>query len=202
MFYTYLIIIKFTFLQCPGQYSFRTKKLTQFVKYHQSHPINSPFLRILNCTRSTTFYPIIIPCMVSSLGYTLLYRRTSYSASTCHPHAIGSNPPSSSFLPLAAWRSRRASLYRCTRRKIATWVVTDIIWKRCSLQTTFLNKDPPSIPPTMLAANWSMSSLPSFPRRPKRSTARVTKFMAALVEGHLSYTSVVIALSHLSSVGS
>ena len=126
-------------------------------------------------------------------------RRASYSASTCHLDVMGSTlRPPTFFL----WRSHRASLYRCTRREIATWVVTDIIWKRCSLQTTFLNKDPPSIPPTMLAANWSMSSLPSFPRRPKRSTARVTKFMAALVEGHLSYTSVVIALSHLSSVGS
>ena len=58
-------------------------------------------------------------------------RHASYSASTFHPHAMGSSPPSSSLLPLAAWRSRRASLYRCTLREIATWVVTDMTWKWC-----------------------------------------------------------------------
>ena len=30
--------------QCPGYNLFRTKKLTQFVEYHQSHPINFPAL--------------------------------------------------------------------------------------------------------------------------------------------------------------
>ena len=116
-----------------------------------------------------TFYGFII-----GLHIAIYIRRASYSASTCHPHTMGSNPPSSSLLPLAAWRSRRVSLYRCTRREIATWVVTDIIWKRCFLHTPFLDKDPPSIPPTMLAVNWSISPLSSFPMRPKLSTARVT----------------------------
>ena len=69
---------------------------------------------------------------------------------------MGSSLPSSSLAPLAAWRSRRASLYRCTLREIAAWVVTDMTGKRCSLQTPFLAKDSPSVPPTMLAASWSM----------------------------------------------
>ena len=33
-----------------GKYSFRTKKSTQFAEYHQSHPINSPSLRICRAT--------------------------------------------------------------------------------------------------------------------------------------------------------
>ena len=155
----------------------------QSIEYHQSHPINSPSLRIINRIRTTTFYPINIPSMVSSLVDTLLYlfdMLSMYSASTSHPHAMGSNPLSSYLLPLAAWWSRRASLYRCTRREIATWVVADIIWKRCSLQTHFLDEDPPSVPPTMLAANWWMSSLPSFPMRPKLSIANVTNLWTRL----------------------
>ena len=72
-------------------------------------------------------YPTIIPYGIIGLRIAISTRRASYSASTCHPHAMGSNPPSSSLLPLAVWRSRRASLYRCTRREIATWVVIDII---------------------------------------------------------------------------
>ena len=140
-------------------------------------------------TQSNTTNPIqsiLLPC-VFSIEYELpIFTQLLYLAwyhhwvthcyiySPCHPHAMGSNPPSSFLLPLVAWRSRKASLYRCTRREIATWVVTDIVWKRCSSQTLFLVKDPPSVPPTMLAANLSMSSLPSFPRHPKLSTARVT----------------------------
>ena len=58
-----------------------------------------------------TFYGIII-----GLHIAISARRASYSASTCHPHAMGNNPPSSSLLPLAAWRSHRPSLYRCARR--------------------------------------------------------------------------------------
>lgn len=60
----------------------------------------------------TTLLPddCMIPATISSLGYTLLFSIlcASYSASTtCHPHAMGRNPPSSSLLPLAAWRSRK-----------------------------------------------------------------------------------------------
>ena len=44
------------------------------------------------------------------LTYYVSIRHASYSASTFHPHAMGNSPPSSSLLPLAAWRSRRASL--------------------------------------------------------------------------------------------
>ena len=90
-----------------------------------------------------------------------------------HPQVIGHSPPAFSTLPLAAWRSLRASLYLCTRCEIVTWVVTEIIWKRRSLQTRFRVTDDPSVPPTMLAATWSIRSLPSFPRGPTLSTAKV-----------------------------
>ena len=68
-----------------------------------------------------TFYDII------GLNIAISIRRASYSASTCHPLAMGRNPRSSSILTLVAWRSPRASSYQCTRREIATWVVTDVI---------------------------------------------------------------------------
>ena len=41
----------------------------------------------------------------------------------------------------------------------------------------------PFFPPTTVVASLSIHSLASFRRRPKLSTARVTTFMAALVEG-------------------
>ena len=40
-----------------------------------------------------------------------------YSTSMWQPHAIGISPPSSSLLPLVAWRPRNVSLYRWTRRE-------------------------------------------------------------------------------------
>ena len=141
-----------------------------------------------------TFYDIII-----ELHIAVSICRASYSASTCHPHAMGSNPPSS-LLPLATWRFRRASLYRCTRREIAPWVVTDIFGRRCSLLTLFWIMTPrPFL--TMLAANWSMSSL-QLPETFKAFHRKGDEFMAALVEGYLSYTSVVVALSRLRNGGS
>ena len=78
-------------------------------------------------------------------------------------------------------------------------MVTDIIWKRCSLQTPFLDKEPLSVPPTMLATNWSMSSLTFLSEASKAFHRKGDKFMPVLVEGHLSYTSVVVALSRLRS---
>ena len=63
---------------------------------------------------------------------------------------MGRIPPASSLLPLAAWRSLRATLFLCTLREIATGVVTDMIWKRRSLQTPFRARDDPSVPPKTL----------------------------------------------------
>ena len=50
----------------------------------------------------------------------------SCSLSTYHLRVIARSPPASYPLPLAAWRSLRANWYLCTRRKIATWVVSAI----------------------------------------------------------------------------
>ena len=115
-------------------------KLIQFVEYHQYHPINYSPPRILNWIRTTTLYPIMVPSMISSLGHCSIYSPRVLLRIYMPPPRLGSNPPISPFLPLAAWRSHRAGLYRCTRREIATWVVTNIIFKRCSLQTPFLHK--------------------------------------------------------------
>ena len=53
----------------------------------------------------------------TSISCTLLClrRSASCSASTFHCHAMGSHPPSPSVLPLAARRSRRASLHHQAR---------------------------------------------------------------------------------------
>ena len=89
-------------------------------------------------------------------------------------HYVISISPSASFLfPLAAWRSRSASLCRCIRCEIATWVIT-VIWKYLYLQTSFFTMNNLFVPPTVLAATtWSIRSLPSFPRKQKRPTARL-----------------------------
>ena len=64
--------------------------------------------------------------------------RLPYSSSMFHPHVIGINTPVSSLL-LAAWPSVSAMLYRCARREIATWVVTEMMWKiRSLLPAAFL----------------------------------------------------------------
>ena len=82
-----------------------------------------------------------LPHSRQSLSYLLLAFRPTliipYLASMCEPHAIGITPPSSSPFSLVAWRSRNASLYRWTRREIATWEVTEIICRRRSLQMFF-----------------------------------------------------------------
>ena len=56
--------------------------------------------------------------------------------------------------------------------RMANCVVTETIRSRRSFATSFLAVDPPSLPPTTLAASWSMKLLPSTPRRPKLSTAK------------------------------
>ena len=101
--------------------------------------------------------------------------RLPYSSSILHPHAIASSTPVSSLLFPETRRSPSAtsSLYRCTRREIATWGVTVMVWKMRYLQTPFLAEGGPPVPPTMLATTWSIRSLPSFPRCPRLSTARV-----------------------------
>ena len=53
----------------------------------------------------------------------------SYSSSAFHPQVIGRIPPASSSLPLAAWRSLSASLYRCTRREI-TIIITMLAFRQ------------------------------------------------------------------------
>ena len=145
-------MMKFAFRQCPGYYySFRTKN------WHNSSNTNLIQSILLPCvfsfeyirtTSINTFYPIIIFFGVPFYGIIGLHTATLLPGvclfavgPTPRLHAtpmpMRSNPPSSSLLPVAAWRSRRASLDQCTRRETATWVVTDIIWKRCSLQNTF-----------------------------------------------------------------
>lgn len=112
--------------------------------------IISPYqLSFPEYTQLNTYYhtlPIYCTCYDIKIGsHIATYMRfASYSASMLHPHAIRSSHPSSSLLPQAAWRSRRTSLYQCTRREIATWLITDKTWQSCSLQTPFLAKYPPA----------------------------------------------------------
>ena len=64
----------------------------------------------------------------------------------------------------------------------------------------FLAIAPPSLPPTTLTRRQLIDELASFPSEtPKASHRNVDKFMAALVEGHMSRTGVVVALSRLRS---
>ena len=116
-----------------------------------------------------------------------------FSASMCEPHAISISLPSSFLL---AWRSRNASLYRRTRREIATWEVTEIIcWRRC-LQMPFLAIAPPSFPPTTLIASWSMNSLPSLPRPSATPKTRAIHSQELLRIGKMGkYTSLGIISS-------
>ena len=104
---------------------------------HPSHPVNSP----LPCLYSTAWYAqrpftqfsMTVTCYDIIVGrHTLLhlFRRAFYSASTVYtpPQCHGKQSyllflPPSSPPPLAAWRSRRASLRRHTRREIVTRVV-------------------------------------------------------------------------------
>ena len=77
----------------------------------------------------------------------------------CHPPLL---------LLLVLWRAlRNWSL----KRGISKWrpvylVVNETIWSRRFFITPFLPVDPPSLPPTTLAANWSMNLLP-YPETPK-----------------------------------
>ena len=91
-----------------------------------------------------------------------------------------------SLLPLAAWWSLSASLYRCTRREMATWMVTEIICKRRSLQTPLLARNVPSVSPTMLAATWSIRfpyrGAQSFPPRGWRVCSCAHRRTLVLVE--------------------
>ena len=115
------------------------------------------------------------------------------------PPLIGIRSPPSSLLPLAAWRSLRESLYRCTQREIATWVVADIIWSSRSLQTPFLAKDDPFVPPTMLAATSPGRSGRYLPYRGAQAFHReggefiVTLVDRHFVEGHLSWSGCACA---------
>ena len=58
----------------------------------------------------------------------------------------------------------------------------------------FLVEDDLPFLPTMLAAIWSIRSLPSFPRRSKRDGS---EFVGALVELHVPWPGVVAALARL-----
>ena len=122
--------IQFAFRQVQGITLFRMKR---FARIRRIPPISSnqlsfPAYAQLNThyhplPNYCTFYGIIIGLHIS------ISIRASYSASTCHPLAMGRNPPSSPLLPLAAWRSRRASLDRCTRREISrprwSWILSE-----------------------------------------------------------------------------
>ena len=120
--------------------------------------------------------PHLLPLFHRSfLRHTLLPPlRNSFSASIIHPHAMGVGP---SFFPLclvlASWRSRSCSLKRDTHLEMTTFAVTETIRKRRSFNTLFLDMDPPSLPPTTLTASWSIKRLPSTPRCPKLSSAKV-----------------------------
>ena len=68
-------------------------------------------------------------------------RHASHSASTFHPHApphgkMGSSPPSS---PLAAWRSRRARLYRLIINSIGKNLM--IFWPTTARRRLFASRD-------------------------------------------------------------
>ena len=81
----------------------------------------------------------------------------SYSTSILHPHAI----VVSAYHPFpgpscTSWRSRSCSLKWDTRVEMATCVDTETICKSRSFNTPRLDMDPPSLPPTTLAASWLM----------------------------------------------
>ena len=87
----------------------------------------------------------------------------------CSPHTMEYNPPSSSLLPLAVSQGEIVSVHAardrypaCHRQHLIKVLLTNVF-------------SPPPVPPTMLVASWSMSSLPPFPRWLNLSAARVTK---------------------------
>ena len=134
--------------------------LPQYTRNHHSlfpNPLSLTACTHLDTSKSTPFY----------IGFALSNRRAPHPASTSF-HIL--------LLPLAAWRSCRASLYRCTRRETVTWAVTELIFNVCPFHSTPYNdkQGPPSVPSWLLAAGWSMSSLSSPPRRPTFFTVKVT----------------------------
>ena len=165
------------------------RKLTK--RYYRISPLSpNPFSFFPACTHFkarlylplhiATILPWLLLCLSfgqcaerasTSTSYTLLIRRVSYSTShaTSMPWIVAVQPP-----PLSPWRPNGLIEQICVgepgaRSRPATSVVFQIIWKTRSLQTSILDKDPPSVSPPTLAAGWSMSSLPFFSRCPKLS---------------------------------
>ena len=83
----------------------------------------------------------------------------------CHPH-----PPSAPSCFLAVPKLELEARHPL---EMASCVVTETTWSRCSFTTPFRAIDHPSLPPTTLAASWSMKLMLSTPRRPKLSNAIV-----------------------------
>ena len=139
--------------------SSRKDRHTHYIQLRNDRPAKSP------STKSSNSFPSPLYVLYrQNLSNPLLpfFRPTliiPYPASMYQPHAIGSRLPSSSLLPLEVWRSRNASLYRWTRREIATWEVSEIICRRRSLQIPFLASPPPSLPPITLVASWPFNTI-------------------------------------------
>ena len=74
-------------------------------------------------------------------------------------------------------------------------MVTEIIRKRRSLQAAFCDRDDPVRPPYHAGRYLIDQTVAFFAEAPK--TFHREEFLAALVEGHLARTSVVIALARL-----
>ena len=83
----------------------------------------------------------------------------------CHPH-----PPSAPSCFLAVPKLELEARHPL---EMASCVVTETTWSRCSFTTPFFVIGPPSLPHMTLAASRSMKLLRFSPRRPKLSTANV-----------------------------
>ena len=123
--------------------------------YHRSTPLAvlvPPFLLIT--------YPITLPSK---------FLNRFHPPSPCHGCVSITLSP----LTLASWQSSSCSLKRDTLREREICAHTKTIGNRRSFIAPFIGIDPPSLPPTTLDASWSVKQLPSTPRRPTLSTAKV-----------------------------
>lgn len=128
--YHFYCWFSFAFRQFARHRSFKTKTLPHFVEYHQSHPISSSSL-CMYAQFITHYHPLSNQCTcysyhtINGLHVAICIRRASYSASTGYPHTMRSTSIPLPFVPDGLAISQGELL--CTRRKIAIWVVTDII---------------------------------------------------------------------------
>ena len=131
-----------------GRKTTETKEIYgQKSQYLPSEPTSG-----LNCIYSIYLLTLLLP----SHYVLLLSALETYGASKLHPrHRYGPvtpSPPAPCFLAV--------SLKRDTLRIVATCVANEtIFWSRRSFTTPFLAMDPPSPPPTTLAASGSLKLL-------------------------------------------